>query len=103
MGIYDMIDTKNAGEGFVLQLARTFNREWYEQLPEENQFLQKLRGLEERAFSGSFRLKRDLQIKPETGIVSAVFEHPVSGNWDLWKFDVKVEKETILDLINTDH
>lgn len=57
MGIYDMIDTKNAGEGFVLQLARTFNREWYEQLPEENQFLQKLRGLEERAFSGSFRLK----------------------------------------------
>lgn len=102
MGIYDMIDTKNAGEGFVLQLARTFNREWYEQLPEENQFLQKLRGLEERAFSGSFRLKQDLQIKPETGIVSAVFEHPVS-ELGFVEFDVKVEKETILDLINTDH
>lgn len=101
-GIYDMIDTGNATPGFVLTIAEMFNPDWYRDIPKENRFLLGLRGLKEQVFTGKYKIEKKLSIEPGEYPTGVVFEHPVS-ELGFVDFEIKVEKETLLDLINTDH
>lgn len=101
-GIYDMVDTGNPVPGFVLSISEMFNPEWYKNIPEENRFLLGLRGLKEQIFTGEYEVGEKIIIEPGEYPTGVVFEHTVS-ELGFIDFSIKIEKETLLDLINTDH
>lgn len=115
-GISDMEDGGEAEPGFVLTIAREFNRKWYECLKEEDQFLQKLRGLKEVPFTGTYRLsmrengddgqrnkkEKILYVTPGERPASVIFENEET-ELGFIDFEIIVEKNTVVDVINTDH
>ena len=115
-GVSDMEDGGEAEPGFVLTIAREFNRKWYECLKEEDQFLQKLRGLKEVPFTGIYRLstrengddgqrnkkEKILYVTPGERPASVIFENEET-ELGFIDFEIIVEKNTVVDVINTDH
>ena len=131
MGICDMVPSENGTGGFVLGLARMFNREWYEMIPEENCFLEGLRKEKDAVFTG--RLKREAEIlsvkrsgndanvrgvrlpagemrTDTSGYVVTPGENPVAVTFGsdrselgFLEITVGVEQECVLDVINSDH
>lgn len=105
-GICDAVQGENPESGFVLSIARMFNEKWYASLPEENQFLEKLRGFQDAPFTGKYELAQGEQ----KAIRIIPGEHPAAVTFANEKtelgfldFTVRAEEETILDVINTDH
>lgn len=113
-GIYDVVDTGEADSGFVLTIARAFNKSWYENLREEDQFLQKLRGYKEAPFTGTYHLsskenkdcgrkkRKLLQLAPGENPASVIFENQKT-ELGFIDFEIAVEADTVVDVINTDH
>ena len=115
-GVCDMEDSGEAEAGFVLTIAREFNRKWYESLKDEDQFLQKLRGLQEVPFTGTYRIsmrensdegqgnnkEKVLYMTPGEHPASVIFENEET-ELGFIDFKIKVEKNTVVDVVNTDH
>lgn len=115
-GVCDMVDSGEAEAGFVLTIAREFNRKWYESLKDEDQFLQKLRGLQEVPFTGTYRIsmrenreegqgnnkEKVLSMTPGAHPASVIFENEET-ELGFIDFKIKVEKDTVVDVVNTDH
>ena len=103
-GICDMEKGKGQGAGFVLTLARGFNADWYEQIPEENQFLESLRNLKEQPFSGVYSLSGDgkVSIQPGAGHTAVTFER-IESELGFIDFSITASDACILDIVNTDH
>ena len=115
-GVCDMVDSGEAEAGFVLTIAREFNRNWYESLKDEDQFLQKLRGLQEVPFTGTYRIsmrenreegqgnnkEKVLSMTPGEHPASVIFENEET-ELGFIDFKIKVEKDTVVDVVNTDH
>lgn len=107
--VTDMISTDEGGAGFVLSLARDFNESWYELLPEENCFLEKLRKEKEDVFSGEFRHYKNLQ-NGKNMIFIQPGQKPAALLWGkeaseigFIDFEVSVEAPCVIDIINSDH
>lgn len=99
-------DAETPDAGFVLTIARMFNETWYASLPEENQFLQKLRGLKDVPFTGKCELVRGrekmIRVTPGEHPAAVTFANEKSELGFL-DFTVSVTEEAMLDVINTDH
>ena len=115
-GICDMISDETDDPGFVLSIARAFNKTWYENLQEEDQFLQKLRGYKETLFTGTYQLSQQQKNNTELSntkrklLYLAPGEHPASVIFENRKtelgfidFEISVEAKTVVDVINSDH
>lgn len=103
-GVSDVYETAEENPGFVLKIAREFNPRWYGMLKENDQFLQKLRGMKETEFTGSIGIKENkmVEIVPGSSSFALLFERE-SSELGFIDFDVQVEAETVLDVMNTDH
>lgn len=97
-----------------MTIAREFNRKWYDRLNEKDQFLQKLRGLKEAPFTGKYRIfqrkKGDVNDEKEKMIHMIPGKYPASIIFEneqtelgFIDFKITVEKDTVVDVINTDH
>lgn len=107
-GIYDMVSDPEGRAGFTLNIARLFNRDWYTLLPKENCFLESLMQEKEDAFSGTYRIETDEAGRQVT--VVAPGKYPAALIWGIdcselgyIDFEVEVEKECIIDILNSDH
>ena len=127
----DMEPSKGSGPGFVLTLAREFNRQWYSMIPEENLFLESLRSEKEAPFTGKIIRKggwgRTERVdgyvrfggestdapagnKDRKTITVIPGKHPAALTYCLNRSELgfielclSVEQECTVDLINSDH
>lgn len=105
----DVIAKGDAKVGFITDLAKFFNKEWYDMLKEEDLFIDKLSAEKENRFSGT--LTRSNCFESEKNIISVVPGiNPVALTWSILRselgyirFNVIVEEDTILDIINSDN
>lgn len=107
--IADIVPDENGRAGFVYELAKSFNSDWYKQIPEENQFVESLRKEKENPFSGTLtELKRDADNRSSYRVKAG--KNPCSLMWGIEKtelgfieLEVEAEEECIIDIINADH
>ena len=101
--VYGNLITDETSTGFVLTIARLMNQDWYQSLPEENQFLEKLRGIKELPFSGRYSFSGEKKMKMKSGehAFAATFENEKS---ELGFIDVtiSVDADCTLMILNSD-
>ena len=105
----DLMIEPDAKTGFVTELAKLFNRSWYELLKEEDMFIDMLAKEKEIRFSGTI----EQNVDPKNGkqVVSVMpGANPAALTWSIPKselgfisFHITVEEDTIVDIINSDH
>ncbi len=105
--ITDIVPSQGGEGGAVLTLARFFNPEWYDMLPEENCFLESLRKEQDAAFTGRLTRERAAGrerfcVVPGEGPAALLFEGEASELGFL-ELSVETERECTLDVINSDH
>ena len=107
-----MEEGEKGRESFTLGLATLFNRDWYESLPAENCFLASLGREKETAFSGAFCLKKEKDVEGQTiqKIEVTPGKTPAAVMWSMEEselgfldFEISVEKECVVDVLNCDH
>lgn len=107
--ISDIVPDQNATAGFVYELAKEFNQEWYQMIPPENCFMESLRKEKDSSFTGKvteFRRKTD----------NSRCYHIIPGHnscslmWGIGKselgfieFQIEVENDCTVDVVNSDH
>lgn len=108
LGVFDMGAYPQGQPGFLLQLGRMFNPQWYSLIPEENKFLEELRQETEEPFTGSMERIQDngyaniICVQPGKKPACILFENRVSEIGFL-ALQITVEKPCILDIVNSDH
>lgn len=108
MEVADVVSNHTGDAGFVLTIARDFNKEWYEMLPEENCFLESLRKEKGTVFTGKYM--QEIGGEGERIVRLLPGKNPMSCTWGMEKselgfldFSIQVKKECTMDVINSDH
>lgn len=107
--ISDMVPDPNGTAGFVYELAKDFNHDWYEMIPEENCFIVSLRKEKETCFTGKIaEFRRETDQRRCYRILAG--KNDCSLMWGIEKselgfieFEIEVEHDCIVDVINSDH
>ncbi len=105
----DVIPSNSSQVGFVSGLAKAFNPGWYEQLRQEDRFIDQLSSEREGLFTGKLEKSTDKAINNKV-IHIVPGDNPASLTWSIVKselgfirFQITVEADTVLDIINSDH
>lgn len=105
----DIVYDENESAGFVHELARLFNPEWYGMIPEEECFLNKIRKEKDSVFSGKLTQYRDRESGKRMVCVQPG-GRPVSLMWSIPRselgfidFTIKAGASCTVDIINSDH
>lgn len=109
--VADVIRDENGTAGFVYELAKSFNREWYEKIPADNRFIESLRKEKDVCFTGKLEV---CQRKEGNNNIEEyrIFpgEHDCAFTWGIEKselgfieFTVEAEGDCTIDVINADH
>lgn len=102
--VYDMREIENTAPDFMITLAKTANPQWYDLIPEENLFLDRLRKEKEAPFTGSLTWQKNcgrIQIVPGVAPAALLWDMAESEVGFL-KFSVTVESPCIMDVLNSD-
>lgn len=107
--ISDMVPNPNGTAGFVYELAKDFNHDWYEMIPKENCFIVSLRKEKETCFTGKIaEFRRETDQRRCYRILAG--KNDCSLMWGIEKselgfieFEIEVEHDCIVDVINSDH
>lgn len=107
--ISDMVPDPNGKAGFVYELAKEFNHDWYEMIPKENFFLESLRKEKEACFTGKItEFRRETDQRRYYRVFAG--KNDCSLMWGLEKselgfvaFEIEAEEDCIVDVINSDH
>lgn len=107
--ICDVMQTDSEETDINIELVRRFNPQWYKLIPGENCFLQELLSEKDVPFSGSYKkyavassMLWEVGLQPGKYPSAFILEIEKSEVGFL-DFTVNVEKNCIIDLINTDH
>lgn len=109
--VKDVIPTEGESEGFILSIAPMFNPKWYGMLKDENRCLLSLRNQKDIRFTGEFEILENpdgmagsgkIRLIPGENIPAVMFANDFS-ELGFIVFDVQVEKESIIDVVNCDH
>lgn len=102
--IADAVPGGAPGSSFSMRISRFMNSSYYELIPKENEFLEKLMGEREETFTGKYTRGIAGEIKVTPG------EHPASLMYEIEKselgfigLDIEISEECCLDIINDDH
>ncbi len=103
-GITDIITDESVQVPFSYSLASWFNASWYAMIPQENRFVEQLLKERDSVFTGHMK-KFDydqMEIMPGIHPAACIYERRIS-ELGFIDFTVTVEKNCVIDLINTDH
>lgn len=103
--VCDIIPTNGNETDSNIELARIINPKWYAYLPEEKCFLKSLVNEKDMPFTGTYHKFRN-----HTAIDFTPGQHPSAFVWEIDRSEVgfidfctAVEKETVIDIINSDY
>lgn len=107
--ICDIIPTNGDETDSNIELARIINPKWYTYLPAEKCFLKSLVNEKDMPFTGTYQKYRKHFFDPWT-VEFRSGKYPSAFVWEIDQsevgfidFSVTVEKETIIDIINSDY
>ncbi len=103
LSVGDMVAREHGMAESNIELARMMNPDWYQLIPEENQFLEGLLREEDGPFTGTYELGQgEITVrngKKPAGILWETKENLVG----FLSFHIEVEKDCVLDILHSDH